>query len=957
MSAPDDVAGWLDQLGLSEYAPLFAEQAIDRGVLADLSDQDLRDLGIPLGHRKRLLKAIAALAEPSPARPEGPSRPEAERRQLTVLFCDLVGSTALAARLDPEDMGAVIRAYQACCAEVVKRWGGHVAKYMGDGVLAYFGWPQAHEDEAERAVRAGLELAAAVARLQPGDDRPLAARVGIATGLVMVGELIGEGAAREEAVVGETPNLAARLQALAAPGSVVISQATRRLVGGLFELADLGPLRLKGFAEPLAAWRVEGEGRAEGRFEALHGERLTPLVGREHELAMLLERWAWARDGDGQVVLLAGEPGIGKSRLLQALRGALSGEPHVALSHFCSPYHSNSALHPIITQLERAAGFAPEDAPEAKLAKLEALLRRATEQLDEAVPLLGALLGVPRGERYPALNLSPQRQKQRTLEVLIEQLAGLARTRPVLELYEDVHWVDPSTLELLDLLVERVRSLPVLAVLTYRPEFRPPWSGHAHVTSLPLNRLGRRQGAALVARITGGKTLPAEILDQIVARTDGVPLFVEELTKTVLESGLLTDAGDRYELSGPLPPLAIPATLHDSLMARLDRLAPVKEVAQTAAVVGREFSHDLLAAISPLSAADLGAALDQLVACELIFRRGTPPAATYSFKHALVQDAGYQSLLKSKRQQLHAKIADVLEERFVDTPCEVVALHCTEAGLNDKAVMYWYKAGQLAIRRSAYTEALAHANAGLQVLDHVPASTKRTQQTLRLQLTRAEALQATRGYIAPETMDAYNDALELASELGDLADIFPALRGRHITCSQHGDNRSSRQVAHEFLQMAQRQTDSAPQSLAHRIMGQSSMFLADLETAREHLEQAYALYDSKEHHSSAATYGLDLKTATLNFLSPTLWLLGYPDQALAMSENNLSHACQLGYAFNLALATMWSYYTRMLRREYRTGKEQAEQLLELASKHGISDCIIAAKAQCALAKSHLVDCL
>jgi class 3 adenylate cyclase len=724
MSAPDDVAGWLDQLGLPEYAPIFAAQAVDREVLAELSDQDLKDLGIPLGHRKRLLKAIAALAEaPPPARPESPPRGAAERRQLTVLFCDLVGSTALSARLDPEDMAAVIRAYQACCADVVRRWDGHVAKYMGDGVLVYFGYPRAHEDDTERAVRAGLDLIAAVAGLPAGAGTPVAARVGIATGLVMVGELIGEGAAREQAVVGETPNLAARLQALAEPGSVAIAQSTRRLLGGLFELTDLGPVRLKGFAEPLAAFRVEGEGRAQGRFEALHGQRLTPLVGREHELAMLMERWARAKDGEGQVVLMAGEPGIGKSRLLRALREELRGEPHLALSHFCSPYHRNSALHPIITQLERAAGSAPEDAPEAKLAKLEALLGQATAQLDEALPLLAALLGIPSDERFPALDLSPQRQKQRTLEVLTEQLAGLARARPVLELYEDLHWVDPSTLELLDLLVERVRTLPVLAVLTYRPEFTPPWSGQAHVTALPLNRLGRRQGAALVQRMTGGKALPAAILDQIVARTDGVPLFVEELTKTVLESGLLTDAGDRYELSGPLPPLAIPTTLHDSLMARLDRLAPVKEVAQTAAVIGREFGHDLLAAVSPLSESDLNAALDQLVAAELISRRGTPPAATYSFKHGLVQDTAYQSLLKAKRQTLHTKLASLIERAHAEKARyepELVAHHLTEAGDAESAIGYWRAAAQLASERSAHREAVAHLRKSVELLRQLP---------------------------------------------------------------------------------------------------------------------------------------------------------------------------------------------------------------------------------------------
>ena len=564
-----DVSRWLAEQGLGHHADAFEQNGIAGDILRELTDADLKELGLNLGDRKRLLKAIAALdagptqdgVEAVEQRPVVPR--EAERRQLTVMFVDLVGSTALSHQLDPEDVRDVIRAYQNTVAEEITRFEGHVAKYMGDGILAYFGYPQAHEDEAERAVRAGLALVEAVQELCTPAGAPLAARVGIATGLVVVGDLLGEGAAREEAVVGETPNLAARLQALAEPGAVVVAASTRRLLGGLFALTDLGPVRLKGFAEPLAAWRVEGEGRAEGRFEALHGGHLTPLIGRGHELGILLERWGWAKDGDGQVVLIAGEPGIGKSRLLRALREELSGEPHVALSHYCSAHHTNSALYPIITQLERAAAFAPDDCSEARLAKLEALLGQATEQVGEAVPLLAALLGIPVGERYPALNLTPQRQKQRTLEVLIEQLAGLARARPVLDLYEDLHWVDPSTLELLDLLIERVRTLRVLVIMTFRPEFNPPWSGHAHVTSLPLHRLGRRQGAAIVDQLTGGKSLPGEILEQIVAKTDGVPLFVEELTKTVLESGILRDAGDRYELAGPLPPLAIPSSLHE----------------------------------------------------------------------------------------------------------------------------------------------------------------------------------------------------------------------------------------------------------------------------------------------------------------------------------------------------------------------------------------------------------
>jgi predicted ATPase len=573
--------------------------------------------------------------------------------------------------------------------------------------------------------------------------------------LVVVGDLIGEGASREEAVVGETPNLAARLQALAAPDSVVIAPGTHRLVGGLFELEDLGMHRLKGLAEPVRAWRVAGASAAESRFEALHGGTgLTPLVGRKQELALLLDRWQQAKEGEGQVVLLSGEPGVGKSRLVRALRERLAGEPYVPLSHYCSSFHQTSALYPMIGLLERAAGFAHDDPPGRKLDRLEALLARATEDVSEAAPLLAALLAIDAGDRYPPLAFSPQRQKERTFQALLDQLEGLAARQPVLAVYEDLHWSDPTTLELLELVIERVQRLPVLAIVTFRPEFTPPWRGRPHTTGLTLSRLSRRRGAALVAELTGGKGLPPEVLEQIVARTDGVPLFVEELTKAVLESGLLREEAERYVLTGPLPPLAIPATLHDSLLARLGRLAPVKEVAQIGAVIGREFSHGLLAAVAPLGDNGLKDALDQLVQAELVFRRGTAPEAVYSFKHALVRDAAYQSLLRSRRQQLHARIAQVLEERFPETVAaepELLAQHCAEAGLAERAVEYWQQAGQRALTRSAMAEPIAHLTKGLEMLERLPAGPERHGRELSLQLALGSVLMSTRGFAAPET--------------------------------------------------------------------------------------------------------------------------------------------------------------------------------------------------------------
>jgi class 3 adenylate cyclase len=686
-----DIVAWLEELDLGQYAAVFRDNAIDPETLPDLSEADLEKLGVLLGHRKRLLRAIAKLheagAQPSPKEP--PAEPlvavpaVAQRRQLTVMFCDLVGSTALSARLDPEDLRAVIGAYHRRVAAVIERAGGLVAKYMGDGVLAYFGYPRADEHDAERAVRAGLALVDAVAGLDTPAGAPLQMRVGIATGLVVVGDLIGEGAAQEQAVVGETPNLAARLQAVAAPGTVVIAPSTRRLTAGLFDYEDLGAVEIKGLIAPVAASRVLRESGAESRFEALRATA-TPLVGRDEELAMLERRWQQAKTGEGSVVLVSSEPGIGKSRLAQTFAERLAGEPHTRLRLFCSPHHQETALYPTITQLERAAGFRREDGTNQRLDTLEALLAQApTNELDEAVPLLAALLSLPTGERYPPLDLTPQKQKEKTLQVLVAQVAGLAARQPVMMLFEDAHWSDPTSLELLDLIIERTPELSLLLIITFRPEFAPPWIGRPHVSLLALNRLTPRQRAEMIAGVTCGKALPEEIAAQIIDRTDGVPLFVEELTKTVLESGILTDAGDRYTAAGPVAPLAIPATLQASLLARLDRLAPVREVAQTGAALGRQFSHELIAAVAQMPPLQLDDALAQLVGAELIYRRGTPPDAEYTFKHALVQDAAYSTLLRSPRQHLHARIAATLEDRFpeiVAVQPALLAHHSTAAG-------------------------------------------------------------------------------------------------------------------------------------------------------------------------------------------------------------------------------------------------------------------------------------
>src|SRR5262247_162850 len=747
-----DVGSWLRGLGLERYEAAFRENEIDETVLPTLTADDLKDLGVGVvGHRRKLLNAIAALRADANTKVPLPDtlptidrspKDAAERRHLTVMICDLVGSTALSARLDPEDMRAVIDAYHAACARITLTYDGFLAEFRGDGTLAYFGYPIAHEDDAERTVRAALDIIAAVARLETHAAEPLAVRIGIATGLVVIGDLSREGALREHAVVGETPNLAARLQALAEPGMVVVAASTRRLLGDLFRLRDLGRHEVKGIAEPVAAWAVEGVSDSESRFEAVRAAGLTDLIGRDEEIEFLLERQRLAWKGEGQIVLISGEPGIGKSRLAAALAERIASEPHTRLRYQCSPYHTNSALRPFIAQLERAAGFKADDTSTQRLDKLEAVLAVEASRVQAVAPLFAALLSIPFGERYPPLVLSPTQQRRRTLAALLDQFEGLAGRQPILLSFEDAQWADATSLELLDLTVERVRQLRVLALFTFRPEFEPPWVGLSNVSTLTLSRLDRSNVESIVARVTGGRVLPPEVMKQIVAKTDGNPLFVEELTKTVLEAGILVENGEGYRLDGPLPPLAIPETLQDSLMARLDRLAPVREIAQIGAAIGREFSYSLVRALVGRDETALKGALAQLEHAEIVFRRGEPPEAIYSFKHALVRDAAYESLLKSRLQVLHGRIASTLEERFADIVAsqpEIVAHHFTEAGLVDPAIEYWLKAGAKAYSLYANEDAVRFFERALTLLKELPETRDNLERAvdIRFQLRNA----------------------------------------------------------------------------------------------------------------------------------------------------------------------------------------------------------------------------
>ncbi len=870
-----------------------------------------------------------------------PHTPDAERRQLTVMFVDLVGSTSLSGALDPEDLRDLVTAYQAACTDIIQRFEGYVAQHLGDGILCYFGYPTAHEDDAQRAVRTGLgiieEMQILNERLEQTHGMQLTVRIAVHTGLVVVGN-IGAGARQEQLALGETPNVAARMQELAEPDTVVISADTYRLIQGYFDCAALGEHALRGVSQAIAVYRVLGDRGIQSRLDAVGTRGFTPLVGRHAELQLLLDRWKQATLGEGHIVLLHAEPGLGKSRMVQTLREHLVDESYTHLECRSSPYYHNTALYPVVDLIQRMLRWGPNDTTDEKLGKLEQTLSQSRLPRDETVPLIAVLLSLPLPEdRYPPLNLTPQRQRQKTLETIVAMLLELAQREPVLFILEDLHWADPSTLELLDLLVDQTPTASIYTLLTCRPEFQPPWSNRSYFTQVTLSRLSRDGVKQMVTKVAAEKTLPDEVIQHLVDKTDGVPLYIEEMTKAVLESGVLTERDAQYALTGPISSLSIPATLQESLMARLDRLVTAKGIAQMGATIGRQFSYALLHAVLEVDEETLHKELHRLIAAELVYQWGVPPQSTYLFKHALIQDTAYESLLRRTRQQYHQRIAQALEAKFPETTAtqpEVVAHHYTEAGCMEQAIGYWQRAGDQASNRSAYQEAISHVTTGLDLLQLLPETLARHQQELPLQTALGAASLFIKGHVAPEVETAYTRAHLLCQLLGDTQDVSLVLFGLWRFYMVRADFPRSRQLGEEVLRLAEERDETPLYVVAHYMLGFTGLCVGEFHAALSYFEAVRARYTPSQRSSPLYWAGQDPGVACRTFGAFALWSRGYPDQALARAQEGLVLATELDHAFTYTFALLTLSMLYQFRREGQPVYDSSAKALALSTEQG-----------------------
>jgi class 3 adenylate cyclase/tetratricopeptide (TPR) repeat protein len=947
------ISDWLQSLGLEQYAQAFADNDIDQELIPDLSDQDLKEIGVSsLGHRKKLLKAIAQLNETGTVAPATTTQSvdasptpasshlgvdAGERRQITVMFCDLVGSTELSRRLDPEDLRDIMRNYQESARQVINRYGGHIAQYLGDGLMVYFGWPQAHGDEAKRALRSSIEIVQAIQRSEGSEQ--LSVRLGIATGVVVIGDTTHQEAAGELAI-GDTPNLAARLQSLAKPDTIVISDLTRRLAGASFLYQDLGEHSLKGIAEPVHVWGVGGLRDHDQDRTSTTGFGTPVLVGRDEEIGLLRRAWQQSKEGRGQVVLIGGEPGIGKSALIESLAIQLREEGVTQYVAGCSPYYTNSALYPINEHMKRVLDWETDAEPQKNLENMERVLGNKNLPLEQYVTPLASLLSLPLPEgRYAPLELSPTALKQRIFDDLIEWQLMEAERQPVLMIWEDLHWADPSTLEYLGQLIEQIPTVKLCLLLSFRTEFIPPWPNYSHNTPISLNRLERPQIQMLIAQLAKGKAVPQPVVDHVVSKTDGVPLYVEELTKTILESSILRETAERYEQTGPLSDVAIPATLHESLMARLDRLPSARDVAQLGAVLGREFAYDVMQAIGQGDESTLQDGLNQLVAGELLYQRGRPPRSKYTFKHALIQDAAYQSLLKRTRRRYHQEIAKLLEEQFpqkVATEPELLAYHYTSADMPAKAIPYWITAAKRAGSRSAYSEALAQVASGKALVASLPSGRDRTRLELQLEFERAVALQTTKGMTSPDTSDAFSAVQALCRELGDeVDDIYERSTSALATSAFfYAQWDRALEIGREILARPKEKQDDVTAMAGLRQLGFAEFFTGNCIVGRSHLEAAVKLYDYEKHKGVAAQVGQDPNVGNLAMLSWALVAQGLPDLALDRVREAIRLAEKLEHAHSHAYALHYASVVHLERGEYKLAYREAEAAINLSLEYG-----------------------